>query len=229
MTVDDKRTRRKKTGSRKRTFRSAPSKTPAPPKPTISLSAYARHRGVSTEAVRKAIARGRLVQSITKNDPPQIADVQLADQEWAANTDLTRAHDDVKQRAAEPPGNDTSLHVIAGGRETERGRVIRMDEPQAHGGSLRREQLEPDVSIAAASAAEKHWRSKKAELDYKRAAGELVDAKEITAAFTQLIVTSRTKLLGLPTKAKSRLPHLTLDDLNVLDDIVRESLEELAS
>lgn len=227
MTVDDKRTRRKKTGSRRPTCRSA-AKTPAPP--TTSLSAYARHRGVSTEAVRKAIATRRLVKSITNDEPPQIADAQLADREWAANTDLTRAHDDVKERAAAAPvSNDTPLHVITGGRETERGRVIRMDEPQPHGGSLKREQLEPDVSIAAASAAEKHWRSKKAELDYKRAAGELVDAKEMTAAITQLIVTSRTKLLGLPTKAKSRLPHLTLDDLNVLDEIVRESLEELAS
>jgi hypothetical protein len=212
----------------------------------VSLRSYARHRGVSVEAVRKAIARGRLVKSITKDDPPQIRDVALADQEWAANTDLTRAHDDVKLKASlQQPPMPISIELLEQdrqemerraratapppGRETERGRVLRFDEPQPHGGSLKREQLEPDVSIAAASAAEKHWRSKKAELDYKKAAAELVDAKEITAAFTQLIVTSRTKLLGLPTKAKSRLPHLTLEDLAVLEEIVRESLEELAS
>ena len=76
--------------------------------------------------------------------------------------------------------------------------------------------------IAAASAKEKHWRAKKAELDYKRAASELVDAKEISARFVELITTSRTKLLGLPSKAKAQLPHLTIDDLNMLDAIVRE-------
>lgn len=196
------------------------------------MSAYARHRGVSTEAVRKAIARGRLVKSVTKDEPAQIADVQLADQEWAANTDLTRAHDDVKARAAAAlVGNDTSLHVSTPppARETERGRVLTFQESQPHGGSLKREQLEPDVTIAAASAAEKHWRSKKAELDYKKAAGELVDAKEMLARFVDLITTSRTKLLGLPSKAKSHLPHLTLKDIDALDAIVREALEELAS
>jgi hypothetical protein len=196
---------------------------------------------VSLEAVRKAISSKRLLKSITKDDPPQILDVALADREWAANTDLTRAPIDIRERhgrsqateaGTDKPGEASAAAGAAAeapGRDTTRGRVLTFNEPQGHGGELRRDELVPDVSIAAASAAEKHWRSKKAELDYKRAAGELVDAKEITASFTQLIVTSRTKLLGLPTKAKSRLPHLTLEDLAVLEEIVRESLEELAS
>jgi len=42
------------------------------------------------------------------------------------------------------------------------------------------------------------------------------------------VVGTRTHLLGLPTRAKQRLPHLSNADLGVLDGLVRESLEELA-
>jgi phage terminase Nu1 subunit (DNA packaging protein) len=81
--------------------------------------------------------------------------------------------------------------------------------------------------MADASTREKHWRALKAELDYKRAAGELVDAAAIQARIVEIFTTCRTKLLGLPTKAKQRLPHLALADVSALDDVVRESLEEL--
>jgi hypothetical protein len=146
------------------------------------------------------------------NRVPQIADVKLADQEWAANTDLSRAHDDVKEKAAQ------------------QGRVLVFHEPQPHGGALQRQVApSPDPSIAAASAQEKHWRAKKAELDYKRAAGELVNAMEIQARIVDMFTTCRAKLLGLPSKAKSQIPHLTIADINTLDTIVRESLEALAT
>jgi hypothetical protein len=172
-----------------------------PASPVTSLRAYANHRHVSVEAVRKAISGGRLQRSIVLVDGvPQVADVALADQEWSTNTDLSRAHDDVKRRAAaaSPPASNIVLFPPPAGD-----------------------------SMAAASAAEKHWRAKKAELDYKRAAGELVDAAEIKGRIVEIFTTCRSKLLGLPTKAKQRLPHLTITDVNVLDDVVRESLEEL--
>jgi hypothetical protein len=81
---------------------------------------------------------------------------------------------------------------------------------------------------AGAAAREKHWKAELAELQYKQRAGELVNAAEMTAAITAEYATVRTKLLGLPSKAKQRLPHLTLPDLATLDDIVREALEALA-
>ncbi len=48
----------------------------------LSLRAYARHRGVSETAVRKAIKSGR----ITKNKNGKV-DPKIADQEWQKNTD----------------------------------------------------------------------------------------------------------------------------------------------
>ncbi len=55
-------------------------------KPT-SLRAYARRRGVSVEAVSKAVTAGRLRESVViVGGKPKIADIELADREWTANT-----------------------------------------------------------------------------------------------------------------------------------------------
>lgn len=55
--------------------------------PPISQAAYAKHRGISREAVSKAIAAGRLPTStVVVDGRAQILDVDLADQEWAENT-----------------------------------------------------------------------------------------------------------------------------------------------
>jgi phage terminase Nu1 subunit (DNA packaging protein) len=53
----------------------------------MSLRAYAKRRGVSAEAVSKAITVGRLDKSVTRiGGAPKIADPELADREWDANT-----------------------------------------------------------------------------------------------------------------------------------------------
>jgi hypothetical protein len=73
-----------------------------------------------------------------------------------------------------------------------------------------------------------YWKAKKMELDYRLVAGELVDAADVAAAIATDYSTVRTKIMGLPAKARQRLPHLTLADLATLDEIVREALEELS-
>jgi hypothetical protein len=53
----------------------------------MSLTQYAKRRGVSTRAVSKAVATGRLRESVIRVDgAPKIADVELADIEWFENT-----------------------------------------------------------------------------------------------------------------------------------------------
>jgi hypothetical protein len=200
----------------------------------LSVRAYARHRGASHQAVLRAIARGRLSASLTTVDGvTKIADVALADKEWAATTDLSKAPDAVKARAAAglpnpvPPFGLKKESDIAVSRPTaqspNRGQVsidtagdIPVDPTDA-------------TNLATASAREKHWRAELAELNYKQRAGELVNAAEMTAAMADAFSTVRTKLLGVPSKAKQQLSHLTLADLATLDAIVREALDGLAT
>jgi hypothetical protein len=57
------------------------------PEKPVSLREYARHRGVSHEAVRRAIGNGRLSGSVVQvNGKPKIRDLATADTEWHANT-----------------------------------------------------------------------------------------------------------------------------------------------
>ena len=55
---------------------------------TLSIRAYAKHRGCHHSAVQRAIDSGRLVTSLVYDDAgaPGIADAAAADAEWAANT-----------------------------------------------------------------------------------------------------------------------------------------------
>ena len=43
-----------------------------------------------------------------------------------------------------------------------------------------------------------------------------------------IISNARTKLLGIPAKAKQRIPDLDTNAMSCLDDIVREALEDLS-
>lgn len=63
----------------------------------VSLRAYARHRGVSDTAVRKAIKSGRIT-----TEPDGTIDVAKVDQEWALNTDQAqqRKHKKAVPKAA---------------------------------------------------------------------------------------------------------------------------------
>lgn len=61
----------------------------------VSLRAYARHRGVSDTAVRKAIKAGRITP-----EPDGSIDVARADAEWGRNTD--RAQQRKPQQKAVP-------------------------------------------------------------------------------------------------------------------------------
>lgn len=82
----------------------------------MSLRAYAKRVGVSVEAVSQAIKAGRLTKSVTRESgKPKIADAELADREWAANTDQSKPRNaitgDPKHRRAagepmKPMAND---------------------------------------------------------------------------------------------------------------------------
>jgi hypothetical protein len=53
----------------------------------LSATAYAKHRGVTQAAVLKAIHEHRIKESVKRHGNGYQITVDLADQEWAANTD----------------------------------------------------------------------------------------------------------------------------------------------
>lgn len=186
----------------------------------MSLRDYARRRGVSPMAVSRAVTAGRLTKSVVRdaNGDPKIADADLADLEWEATTDYSRAPGAVKERAAaERRGEAKGAGPGKKQPEPKRSHPVVVDDG-----------MPEELSLAEESAKEKFWKARLAELDFKKRSGELVDAKAMEAQLADCFTSVRTKLLGLPTRAKQQLPHLTASDVTLLDSFVREALEGLA-
>ena len=66
------------------------------------------------------------------------------------------------------------------------------------------------------------------ELERKQKEDDLVPMTEVQRSWENIVATARTKLLGVPSKAKQRIPDLDNNAMNHLEDIIREALEELA-
>ena len=74
-----------------------------------------------------------------------------------------------------------------------------------------------------------HLKAELLELDRKVKENELVAMEEVENKWCDIITNARTKLLGIPAKAKQRIPDLDTNAVACLDDIVREALEELSA
>lgn len=68
-----------------------------------------------------------------------------------------------------------------------------------------------------------------AELKIAQTRGALVDAHAVRIGFTAQVKAAVNRLRGVPAHAKGRLPHLTIDDIETLEDAIEEALTEIAS
>jgi hypothetical protein len=67
------------------------------------------------------------------------------------------------------------------------------------------------------------------ELERKQKEGQLLRREDVQQAWSAAVNITRTKLLGIPSVAKQRIPHLDLEEVEVLTGLLREALEELAA
>jgi phage terminase Nu1 subunit (DNA packaging protein) len=158
----------------------------------MSLRAYAKLRGVSPEAVSKAITTGRLSKSVaTVAGKPKIADPELADREWSANT---------QQRVDQPAAAPRDPPEYLAHRTAREGAAARRELAQA--------QL--------------------AELELAERKGEFIRIEDARRDVMEKFTLVRTKLLGIPVRLAQRMPEISGDLVTVLDELLREALEELA-
>lgn len=167
----------------------------------VSQRAYARHRGTTHRAVQKAIESGRIATHDGKIDPAE------ADRMWELNTDPGKPKGTATQRDADgvatPPAGAP---------------------PDGGGGKLR----DGGLSYADARAVREAYAARLAKLDYEERSGKLVNADKVGEAWQQIVQASRTKVLALPSKIKTRIPKMTADDVAMIEQLVRECLEDLA-
>ena len=66
------------------------------------------------------------------------------------------------------------------------------------------------------------------ELEFNTKESLLIPRDQVEKAAANVAAIVRTKLLAMPTRARQRIPHLTLEEVAILDELQREALEELA-
>lgn len=190
---------------------------PAPP-PWISCRAYAKHRGVTPMAVSVAISSGRLSPPAVvrdENGQPKIADVALADAQWARNTDPVRAANALMQGTTAGPPMPVLVSPPRSAAPPLPARVV---------------SAPPVDDLESAASATERLKSAQADLaELKRdtARGELVLAKDVERRLVAVFSACKTRLLAIPSRARQALPHLTNADVLEVEKLVREALEEL--
>lgn len=174
-----------------------------------SYTDYAKHRGVSKAAVSKMKKKPWFAPAIGRRDGKEyITDFALADRLWTHHVDPTRASNEEKERLS---------------------RIAHVTAPPADGDSTDAPPvLSLEMSLADAVKADKYWSAMKKRQEFERTAGVLVNAEHRDLEEATRVTFAKTRLLGIPTKLKARLPHLAHGDIAVIDALIREALEELA-
>ena len=167
--------------------------------------------GVTPEAVYAAIKAGRLSTTESKDGRVMVNSETMRD-EWAKNTQR-RIGVGPKPPSTSPKPLRPREERLSGGASTPR--ISETDEAI------------PDYDESRART--EHLKAELLELDRKQKQGLLVPAADIEAKWVEIVTLARTKILGIPTKAKQRIPDLDTDAISLLEDIVRETLEDLSN
>lgn len=136
--------------------------------------------------------------SASLNSKKQIKSYEAADAEWAANT----------RQSPEGSADDTLAERSL------------PDSKVSYTEARRRKEIQNLIQSKLAT--------EQSELDTAERRGDLISKKEMGARLTTEYTHIRTKLLGLPTRCRQRLQHLTASDVQVINSLVREALEGLA-
>ena len=179
----------------------------------ITKAEAGRALGLTKEAVYAAVKAGRLSVVRTADGRELVQSDSMRD-EWERNTQ-TRIG-----RGPKPPSDPAAQKPLRPVEERRRA-------PESDTALARTEDEVPEYNESRART--EFLKAELLELDRKQKEKSLVKADEIESKWVEIITIARTKILGIPTKAKQRIPDLDTDAITLLDDIVRETLEDVAA
>ena len=180
----------------------------------VTQSEAARILGIKPPSVHAAVAKGRLKIVLDEKGRKRIDTSTLAeDYRKSTQTRKTTAHKKAMQVEAEQ-------------REAPPSSPQPKPTPQSTGRISRTKEYIPDYDESRART--EHLKAELLELDRQQKEGKLVPAVDVEAKWVEIVTMARNKMLGIPSKAKQRIPELDANAMSCLEDIVRESLEDLA-
>lgn len=181
----------------------------------ISVSEFAKIKNVSAEAVRKAIAGGRLVNSVkfNKNGKCPKIDPVVAMAEWEANTrhDMRRTGKDVRKPDARPePFIRTD--------------ILRPAQPPSE------EDMAERIGMNEATRRKEVANAKMAELKLATAQGLYIETAKVKAEGFKLARTVRDAMLNIPDRVSAEFAGIqNAAEIHMrLTDELRMALQQLA-
>lgn len=173
----------------------------------ISFGAYARHRGVSKQAVSSAVKEGRVTTVVDPVDGKRKIDPELADKEWALKTDDRRRP--LSERVENAERNDAVLG--------------RGGTPRVIGG--KKSATKTVQEYADARAEREGLQAKLTRIELGKKSGELVSAKAVEAEAFRLGRTIRDNLLNVPDRISHQLAAET--DPAKVHEILRAEIHQV--
>lgn len=194
----------------------------------LSLREFGRRHGVTGEAVRKAIKTGKIPADCIEHNErgwPVIVNETRAASSWSINRDPNQVRDKAtmaagakrgwaQRRGEDPPPEDDSDEPAAPSGTG-------VGQPLRAGGSL--------PSITESKAITEAYKARMAKLEFEKESGKLVNADQVRVGYVNQVTAARNRLLGVPSEAKQRMPHLTIEEIEILEDLIANALEETAN
>lgn len=152
----------------------------------VTVAQYAAHRGISPQAVRKAIKEGRLKRALSHDGRRTLIDQAAADREWDANTQESKRR---------PAASINAGKAAAQGRPVQSG----AQAPQI------------ELNYTKARAIREHFAAKLAELEYREKAGQLLRADDVKLAVFKTNRLFRDAVQNIPIRVVNELAALVGD------------------
>ena len=178
---------------------------------SMSLRAYARHRGVALSAVQKAIASGRI-----HPEPDGSIDPIKADAQWDRHTRTAQPTTPRVTTARPPPIAQHASQPAAP-----------PPMPQASDDAR-------GVDYHKARAVRETYSARLAKLEFEERTGKLISKDEVDIKYFQLARQLRDRMQQIPRKVAPEIVALVVADpdvrgvTDILDVAIREALEDLA-
>jgi hypothetical protein len=161
--------------------------------------------------LEKLCKQGKLPRSCISRAPVRVLADLLVD-EYLTNIDerqSIRAKPGVRRELSDQQPPPTRLTVAASSPPSD---LLGDDELPAYTVSQQRKAYEQANLL---------------EIERRQKEGQLVERESVLSTWAQLINSAKSKLLAVPTTVRQRIPHLTAEEADVIDVVIRAALADL--
>ena len=190
----------------------------------ITQAEFARLAGVSRSAVKQAI-NNALITAVVEQGGKILINKNEGLQQYQANSRRQRKP---SAAAPTPPINTdkTGLDLLSWGQAPAENTPTK---PEAQQSKPAKPVLGSLPEYGKSRARSEYERANLLELDRKTKEGHLLRREDVEQAWGQAVNITRTRLLGVASTARQRIPHLETEEVELITTLIREALEELAA